>query len=196
MMTAMTSLTTAASAAPAAPAFNANFYVVAATVVPVLFLALAVQSRGYQNLLDALAAIDRISRHLGRWCLQAGGLVISLCLLISALLIVLYAADSEVTAIYALYQQQADRGTAQAVLFGTILMIIATAAGPAIAFINALIASTPRVSRRLALTASRSIGPDLDKLASAMASEQQHGGERHHTPELGKTDNQPESPGI
>ena len=37
----MTSLATLAHASPAAPAFNASFYIVTATIIPVLFLAIA-----------------------------------------------------------------------------------------------------------------------------------------------------------
>jgi hypothetical protein len=35
-----------------APPFNGLFYATAATIIPVLFLAIAVQSRGYQDLLN------------------------------------------------------------------------------------------------------------------------------------------------
>jgi hypothetical protein len=50
-MTSLTALTHAA--APAAPAFNGLFYATAATIIPVLFLAIAVQGRGYENLMKA-----------------------------------------------------------------------------------------------------------------------------------------------
>ena len=47
MLAAMTSLMAIAGSGPAAaPAFNADFYVAAATVIPVLYLAIAVQGPG------------------------------------------------------------------------------------------------------------------------------------------------------
>ena len=47
-MTSFAALThAAASAAP--PPFNSNFYITAATVIPTLFVALAVQGNGYEK---------------------------------------------------------------------------------------------------------------------------------------------------
>jgi len=43
----------------AAPPFNANFCITAATIIPVPFLAIAVQGRAYQDLMEAVTAADR-----------------------------------------------------------------------------------------------------------------------------------------
>jgi hypothetical protein len=56
----MTSLGLAADAA--APPFNANFYIVAATVIPVLFIAIIVQGGGYQEMLRTSLSAARIAR--------------------------------------------------------------------------------------------------------------------------------------
>src|SRR5260370_7122818 len=50
MLAAMTSV---ASLAHAAPAFNSAFYATVATVIPVLFLALAIQSGAFEGVLAA-----------------------------------------------------------------------------------------------------------------------------------------------
>ncbi len=153
-----------------APAFNGLFFATAATIIPVLFLAIAVQSRGYQNLLDLLTAIDLRSRKFGQSRLRLGAVTFFVSLLLAALYIVLYAAFSEVAAVDSLYRQQATAYEQQVVLTGTTIMIIATVVGPALAFMRALVASTPRLSRRVALIVSRLTGLDLDKLASAKTS--------------------------
>jgi hypothetical protein len=49
----MTSLTLAAQTAAAAPPFNTAFYATAATVIPVLFLAIAVQGRALETVTNA-----------------------------------------------------------------------------------------------------------------------------------------------
>src|SRR5262249_44735457 len=56
-MTSLATLATLAHAAPAAQPFNATFYATVATVIPVLFLALAVQGRLYEDLLKPQAAL-------------------------------------------------------------------------------------------------------------------------------------------
>lgn len=50
----------------AAPAFNTAFYATAATVIPVLFLAIAVQGRGYDALVKAFGAAFRRLRSTPR----------------------------------------------------------------------------------------------------------------------------------
>lgn len=57
----MTSLASLAHQA-SPPAFNSAFYATAATVIPVLFLAIAVQGRSYENLLKASAGAIRRSQ--------------------------------------------------------------------------------------------------------------------------------------
>jgi hypothetical protein len=130
----MTSLTAVAHAAPAAPAFNRDFYVTAATVIPVLFLAIAVQGRGYQTLLDVIIT-------LGQWVRRGPGalherlsvLAVAIMLIAIAAAILLFGAGGEISAVYALYQQQAKGSTGAAVLVSMIVMIILTAVAPFLA---------------------------------------------------------------
>jgi hypothetical protein len=55
----MTSLATLAHTVSAPPPFNGLFYATAATIIPVLFLAIAVQGRGYESLLEGLVTRGR-----------------------------------------------------------------------------------------------------------------------------------------
>lgn len=71
----MSSLAPLAHAA-AAPPFNTDFYVTIATVIPVLFLAIAVQGPVYQDLVQALRAID--IKHRSRLRRTAGGMTYAL----------------------------------------------------------------------------------------------------------------------
>jgi hypothetical protein len=57
MLTAMTSLALAHS--HTAPAFNADFYTVGATVIPVLYLAIAVQGRVYYEIVRVATTLAR-----------------------------------------------------------------------------------------------------------------------------------------
>ena len=54
----MTSLATLAHTVQAPPPFNGLFYATAATISPVLFLAIAVQGRGYESLLKVVSSSD------------------------------------------------------------------------------------------------------------------------------------------
>jgi hypothetical protein len=63
----LTTMPAALAHAPAAVPFNANFYITAATVIPVLFLAIAVQGRTYENLLKAFSDAFRRWMTPGQW---------------------------------------------------------------------------------------------------------------------------------
>ncbi len=62
----MTGLATLAHTVSAPPPFNGLFYATAATIIPVLFLAIAVQGRGYESLLKVLVTMGRLA-HRGVW---------------------------------------------------------------------------------------------------------------------------------
>ena len=99
--------------------------------------------------------------------------------------IVFYGIFSEVVAVYALYQQQAESSSAETVLSGTILMVIATAAGPALAYLRAILRAAypswpPGIQRWLAGVA----GIGQPRAAPTSAS----GTEPSREPETGKTD--------
>lgn len=114
-------MTSIALAHGAAPAFNADFYTVAATVIPVLFLALAVQGSVYGDLLKTFArgmremfsANDqaqtpaRTLRVVVRRAVPGFVTVIPMML---ATLIILFGIFGEILALLALYSRRPLRG--------------------------------------------------------------------------------------
>jgi hypothetical protein len=128
----MISFALAHAAAGTAPVFHPDFYVAAATIVPVLFVALAVEGHGYDNIIKAY---ERVSRHdqPGRpWYERFAASLAGSYLQAFALIIAGFAGYSEIMAIYALYQWQADGTTATIVLLGPVFLVIFVSAGPLI----------------------------------------------------------------
>jgi hypothetical protein len=114
----MTSLALLAHpASHAAPAFNGLFYATVATVIPVLFLALAVQGSTYRELVKSSQA----GHLLAKWA--AAG-------------ILLYGTMGEIWALLSLSAQRA-RGASGFVLLSVIFLVLATAAGPFVAYVRA-----------------------------------------------------------
>jgi hypothetical protein len=151
MLAAMSSLATLAhAAAPATPAFNGLFYATAATIIPVLFLALAVQGRMYENLLQAARTLTPPWPRLPGFPGLLGVLLFLLFLVpwlvlttatrllwLIAWLIPAAGAVGEGSAVYALYQGHDDSGTRLGVLVATLFLILAVATGPTLAYIDA-----------------------------------------------------------
>jgi hypothetical protein len=136
----------ARSVAALSPSFNANFYIVAATVIPVLFLAIAVQGRPYESLMTAFSHAFRRWMVPGRWIRSVPAAVIGVTAAVAAGGM-LYSAVAEVLAVYALYQQQARSATAQNVLLAVTFMVIMTAAAPGLAFYRVVVVPLARGSK-------------------------------------------------
>jgi hypothetical protein len=136
----MNSVALAAHTTAAAPAFNGLFYATAATIIPVLFLAIAVQGRTYENLVKTLRAPSPrwTWTFTGPWRQQLPAVIVALATMTIVVAILVFGAVSEILAVYALYQQQALARIGQGVLNAVIFLVIATAAGPALAFLRAL----------------------------------------------------------
>jgi hypothetical protein len=133
----------------AAPPFNADFYVTVATVTPVLFLAAAVQIRGYEAILKAFA---KAASQFPRWAhgirpgvtpVKASGLLAFLTspfvlgmLPLVPVLILLAGGYGEYLAISALYQGHDSLVMRKAVLTYTTILLIAVLAGPVATFIR------------------------------------------------------------
>jgi hypothetical protein len=120
----------------ATQAFNGLFYTTVATVIPVLFLAIAVQGRTYEELLKA--GSDAYQRGLlSRWRAastgrQAPGPTLSPYAVIAiAILILAVAVAGEIVALISLYLQR-PAGPPQAVLTAAVILTIAAAAAPAL----------------------------------------------------------------
>jgi hypothetical protein len=135
MLTAMT-LALARAAHP--QNFNVDYYVAAATIIPVLFVALAVEGNTYKELLASIsAASDRwfADRRLGRllavlWREILAGLVLAAGLL------------GEFLALDALQAHSAAGMEIYGTRIALIILVFAVVAGPAVAFFKAGVTSS------------------------------------------------------
>ena len=92
-------MTVAQAHGHAAPQFNIPFFTTAALVIPVLFLALAVQGSYYETLLTAFTAMNNVMKDSTRpRYQQAGAGIAALALFILAMLLLVAGVVSEVFA--------------------------------------------------------------------------------------------------
>jgi hypothetical protein len=148
MLASMSSLASLALGAhAAAPAFNGLFYATAATIIPVLFLAIAVQGPLYGDLLKAFdAALRRFREH------KAGSSPPRLVLRLwigsvlassAAVAILIVTVGGEIEALLSLNAQRAY-GDPHAAIAAAVLLTAAAAIGPALAFAKLMVALYPR----------------------------------------------------
>lgn len=177
-------MTSLASLTHAAPAFNGLFYATVATVIPLLFLALAVQGNAYETLLRAW----RFSFRLLLGGLTGGPSDLWLAVAVFAfdgLLILLGFAIvaaggyGELLAVYALYQAHDQATTRYIVLIATMFLIIFVVAGPLLRILWKLFA--PRDLARAVKVMSEPAGGDSRPDAAP-------GPAGAPSPEPGKTD--------
>jgi len=144
----MSSLVSLAHAArPAAPAFNGLYYATAATIIPVLFLAIAVQGPLYGDLLKAFdAALRRLREH------RAGSSPRRLVLRLwvgsvlasgAAVAILIVTVGGEIEALLSLSVQR-PYGDPHAAIAAAVLLTVAAAIGPALAFARLMVTLYPR----------------------------------------------------
>jgi len=115
--------------------FNADFYVTCATVIPVLFLAVAVQGRAYESVLRA-ARMAAQARHGKRWTRQLGPVGIAVSLRLIAYAVVFAGGYGEFLALWALYLRSELRGMRASVLAATVALVVVVSAGPALAYLG------------------------------------------------------------
>jgi hypothetical protein len=147
MLAAMSSLAFLTyGARAAAPAFNGLFYATAATIIPVLFLAIAVQGPLYSDLLKAFDAVLRRFREH-----KAGSSSPRLLLRLwigsvlassAAVAILIVTVGGEIEALLSLNAQRAY-GDPHAAIAAAVLLTIAAAIGPALAFARMMVALYP-----------------------------------------------------
>jgi hypothetical protein len=120
--------------------FNSDFYVTCATVIPVFFLAVAVQDNSYQEVLDSLveAAVAPLdSRPLrAAWAYIAASLIV-----VIAFLVVLIGFGGEAAALFTLYKGQ-EEGLSGLVFVATITLLFAVVIGPILRAVEAAKLST------------------------------------------------------
>lgn len=131
----------------ATPAFNGLFYATAATIIPVMFLALAVQGSLYNDLLKASAkALGRFSargsgpssrrRALRAWTAS----ILASC---AAITILIFGVTGEIEALVSLSLQHVE-GDPDGPLIAAVMLTLASAAGPALALIGTLVTMVRR----------------------------------------------------
>jgi hypothetical protein len=125
--------------------FNTDFYVTAATVIPVLFLALAVQGPALQNLLDGARAAEmrfyeRVWKgdYRSSWGLSATTVIVLYGGHIIAGLILLLGVTGEITAIIALYVRHPVENGVTGTILTMAFLVVAVAVSPTVALWNSL----------------------------------------------------------
>jgi hypothetical protein len=117
--------------------FNADFYTVAATVIPVLFLAIAIQGRIFENLLTgsdsivgtASAAMERGGiRGTTKVLVETGAGIISLIMYFTAVAVVILGCLGEMVAVQALYDH-GPAGQPDWVVFAAVILLTVVTAG-------------------------------------------------------------------
>ena len=151
MLTSMTSLTALTQGNHAAAPFNATFYATVATVIPVLFLAVAVQGPIYANVLKTIHRMDP-NKHratMRRWpfTLVIGAAYIFLFGVLFAVLIPILGVLGEIDALVSLAAQHAV-GTQGGVLFSALLLLLMAGVGPIAAWWESLPSSFERYQPR------------------------------------------------
>jgi hypothetical protein len=111
--------------------FNAAFYSTAATVIPVLFLAVAVQGSTYQDLLKAAGAMYKRTRRD-----QIIRKVAMTLPLIPALFILVYGVQGEIVAISSLDLQRQVGGGNPTVIAAIITLTAAAALTPVVSYLK------------------------------------------------------------
>jgi hypothetical protein len=109
--------------------FDSDFYVVCATIIPVLFLAAAIQGNAYTNVLEAAIKAaktepgDRLGAKLYAFTLSRVLQFIGYCIWSAG-------AIGEFLALLTLYQGHEDTSSRPVVFLSTMLLVVTVAAGP------------------------------------------------------------------
>jgi hypothetical protein len=118
-----------------AKTFDPNFYIVCATVIPVLFLAAAVQGSSYKTILDTALKV-RVTHAGDGWARKFVARSRARVLVYIAYFIWAAGACGEIVALLVLYWGQEQPYDRQIVLLCTIFLVFAASAGPLDAFVR------------------------------------------------------------
>jgi hypothetical protein len=113
-----------------------DFYITCATVIPVLFLAIAVQGKGYQSVLQAALKMTQL-RYGERWERRLMPLILGRFLKFTAYGVLCAGALGEILAISVLYQGYEQPWDRKTVALATLVLVIAVAVGPFNAYLDA-----------------------------------------------------------
>jgi hypothetical protein len=110
--------------------FNADFYVAAATVIPILYLALTLQGQTFERIASSHQRLHDIPKKERDWrwsildaILIAAGWIIPACGIIG-----------EILALLGLLQRPPSNGTASTIMIFLIILLVAVGAGPLLRF--------------------------------------------------------------
>ena len=117
--------------------FNSNFYLAAATVIPVLYIALIVQANAVRDILTRLdhamyAKIRSESHSSIILLLMILGLIAAFAVWLVSVAILIFGIVGEITSIQALYHQSDSENIRFLVLVSTILLLAISTVGPAL----------------------------------------------------------------
>jgi hypothetical protein len=119
--------------------YDSNFYVVCATIIPVLFLAAAIQGNAYKNVLEAAIKAaktesgDRLGAKLYAFILSRVLQLLSYCIWSAG-------AIGEFLALLTLYQGHEDTNSRPVVFLSTMLLVLTVAAGPLDSYLKVRVA--------------------------------------------------------
>lgn len=115
--------------------FDANFYIVAATIIPVLFLALTLQGSTYEALLTNWHGIVKKTLELSR----ARANLYDVLIYLVAGFVPVSGFLGELQAVFALYEGHATNNTKQFIFISIIVLLSATAFIPSFRFAKTMI---------------------------------------------------------
>lgn len=118
--------------------FNANFYVTAATIIPVLYLALTLQGNTYRDLMTRWRKINRESS--SKFLPQARATIVGIAAVIGAG-VILQGALGEFAALRALLNDKAVANTQSIVFDACVALLIMVTIGPVWWFLEAFFGS-------------------------------------------------------
>jgi hypothetical protein len=145
-----------------AKTFPSDFYVTCAAVIPVLFLAVAVQGPTYESVFKAALQADALAGQRYAQRRQAGlAGVMSLLLLGIALVILIAGSVGEGLALWILYQGSEAPGVRGWLLVLTLILVGAVVAGPVLSMLRLSgLLDGPRSLLRLAATGEAEASED------------------------------------
>ena len=140
-------MTLAYLAEPKTPAFDPTFYVAAATIIPVFFVAITLQASAWRSLLMSTRGaskllgrlIDLRAPRVPEWIMVPFIMVSSFPLAVPLMvpqMTLLYGTYAEIEALWALYYQHEQGRTL--IFYSMILLVIVAAIGPAMTYFRTM----------------------------------------------------------
>jgi hypothetical protein len=132
--------------------FNSNFYITAATIIPLLYITIILQA---STVRDMQARLDRVmsakvkseSQNTITLVVITLGFVAAFVIWLTSAAILIVGIGGEIAAILALYYQSDSDSTRLFVLVSTILLLVVSTVGPALTISTAFMRPIPKWAR-------------------------------------------------